>query len=171
MTEAAHEQCSEREEIVLEWGGVVDVSRARELLDHAKACLVDSRDVVVRCDALERIDASGLQILLAMRCAVEASGGRLRLAGLPAPIAASLLRAGASALAATERTAPDTGPAPDPAGVGEDASANGTASADAAPATDESAAPGEEPAADDDAPAAPSKAPAADDDTESEVVQ
>ncbi len=103
MIEATIEEASEREEIVLEWGGAVDVSRARELLDQARACVADSRDLVVQCDALERIDASGLQILLVLKRAVEAAGGHFRLGGLSAPVTASLARAGASALTATER--------------------------------------------------------------------
>ena len=102
MTEAMSERPIEREEIVVEWAGAADVSRARELFEQARACVAASHDVVVQCDALERIDASALQILLALQRAIETSGGRFRLAGLPPPITASLSRAGAHALSATE---------------------------------------------------------------------
>jgi anti-anti-sigma factor len=50
----------------LRLSGAVDVSRVRALLDAARSCGAGRSPVVIECSAVERLDAAGLQVLLAL---------------------------------------------------------------------------------------------------------
>jgi anti-anti-sigma factor len=78
--------------------GSVDVSRAAEWLSEAKRAAAKAGGVTVQCEGLERLDASGLQILLALKRAVEDRGRGFRVVGLRPHVAALLQRVGAGAL-------------------------------------------------------------------------
>jgi len=50
----------------LKLSGVVDVTRARALLDAARSCCACRSSVAIECSTVERLDAAGLQVLLAL---------------------------------------------------------------------------------------------------------
>jgi anti-anti-sigma regulatory factor len=82
------------EENVLRLEGSVDVSRAQRLLETAREREKASGDVMVECAAVERLDASAVQILLALKRSLEASGRTLRMQNVPDRIFELLLRTG-----------------------------------------------------------------------------
>jgi anti-anti-sigma factor len=50
----------------LQLSGVVDIARARVLLDAARSCCAGCSSVAIECSTVERLDAAGLQVLLAL---------------------------------------------------------------------------------------------------------
>lgn len=78
----------------LHLAGTVGVFLAEELLAAARALAVEGRDVVVRCERLEHLDASAMQTLLALRARLVAAGRVLLLADLPEAVARYLRLAG-----------------------------------------------------------------------------
>lgn len=63
--------------------GVIDVFEVPELHAVAVEAAAAARGVVVRLDAVESVDTSATQILLALRRALAADGRALRLEGTP----------------------------------------------------------------------------------------
>ncbi|MGD0679567.1 MAG: STAS domain-containing protein [Polyangiaceae bacterium] len=73
---------------VLRLEGVADVRVAARLVEIAREKLAVARDaavgdIVVACAALERIDASVIQIVLALKRALEPLGRALRMRAVP----------------------------------------------------------------------------------------
>lgn len=86
-------------ELRLALRGTVGVALAPALRARALELAEDQRDVTVACDAVEHLDATALQLLIALRRAVEARGGRFTLAGVPDAVRHYLTLAGLSGLA------------------------------------------------------------------------
>jgi len=74
--------------------GRVDVNRARELHQEVRALFDQGRDVSVDWSQVEAFDAAGLQILIALQLAMEATGQRLDVTAPPPPVARTLALAG-----------------------------------------------------------------------------
>jgi anti-anti-sigma factor len=79
---------------ILRLEGIVDVRQARRVLESAKTSLASSGEVIVDCGAVERLDASAVQILLALKRSLEASDRTLRLDGAPERVSKLLLLTG-----------------------------------------------------------------------------
>ncbi|HYD51782.1 MAG TPA: STAS domain-containing protein [Gemmatimonadaceae bacterium] len=90
--------------------GTVGVFLADELLAAARTLGAEARDVVVRCERLEHLDASAAQTLLALRKRLVSLGRVLLLADVPAAVA-RYLRLGAldAHLPATDGVIPPSG--------------------------------------------------------------
>jgi anti-anti-sigma factor len=74
--------------------GTLDVFFAQRFADVALECLDARLDTVVRCQALERMDASALQVLLALRKGLAEGGQSLWFADVSAKVRAYLEIAG-----------------------------------------------------------------------------
>ena len=84
--------------------GTVGVAAAPELRARALELAEDARDVTVACDEVEHLDATALQLLVALRRAVEARGGHFALSGVPDAVRHYLALAGLSGLATAHPT-------------------------------------------------------------------
>lgn len=93
-------------ELRLPLRGTVGVALAPALRARALELAEDARDVTVACDEVEHLDATALQLLVALRRAVEARGGRFALAGVPDAVRHYLTLAGLGGLATAHPTAP-----------------------------------------------------------------
>jgi anti-anti-sigma regulatory factor len=60
---------------------------ARSLLDRARVLAAQSSTVTVDCAELVQCDTAGLQVLLALRNALGARGGMLRVINVPTELA------------------------------------------------------------------------------------
>jgi anti-anti-sigma regulatory factor len=78
--------------------GRVTVEHARLLHERAVELRLAAGPVAVDCADVERLDASALQVLLALRVALLAAGRHLVLEHVPAALDATLRLAGAEAL-------------------------------------------------------------------------
>lgn len=67
--------------------GAWTVARAAELHERARSWADADADVVIACEALDKIDGATLQLLVALRRALAARGHSLHLDGLAAPLA------------------------------------------------------------------------------------
>lgn len=76
--------------------GVLDMSRARELWEFALDQAMTKGPVSLDCSAVERLDSSAVQILVALRRAVERQGRTFELCHLNANILEELRRAGSA---------------------------------------------------------------------------
>jgi anti-anti-sigma factor len=74
--------------------GTLDVFFARRFLDVALECLDAGLDTVVRCQALERMDASALQVLVALRKGLAGQGQSLWFSDVSAKVREYLQIAG-----------------------------------------------------------------------------
>jgi anti-anti-sigma factor len=88
--------------IVIEARGTLDVFLAQRFLDAAVHCVESNRDTRLDCASLERIDASGLQVLLALRKALTLGAHRLELVNVSPNVAAYLALAGSEQLLRAE---------------------------------------------------------------------
>ena len=86
-------------ELRLPLRGTVGVQLAPALRSRALELAEDHRDVTVACGEVEHLDATALQLLIALRRAVEARGGRFALADVPDAVRHYLTLAGLSGLA------------------------------------------------------------------------
>jgi anti-anti-sigma factor len=66
--------------------GTLDVFLAHRFADVALECLDAELDTVVRCEALERMDASALQVLVALRKGLAQKGHWLWFADVSAKV-------------------------------------------------------------------------------------
>lgn len=89
----------------LHLGGTVGVFLAEELLTTARALAAEGRDVVVRGEALDHLDASALQTLVALKVRLAAAGRVLLLADLPEAVARYLRLSGLDAHLPTDGAA------------------------------------------------------------------
>lgn len=94
--------------------GSVDVSTSQGLLALARERARSPGDVVVDCEGLQRLDAAGVQVLLALKSALEAEGYALRMTAVPDAVFALLLLTGAGE-ALVARNLHDPPPAAPPA--------------------------------------------------------
>lgn len=78
--------------------GRVTVEHARVLHERAAEVRLAGGDVAVDCADVERLDASALQVLLALRAALEVAGRGLVLEHVPAALDGMLRLAGAAVL-------------------------------------------------------------------------
>lgn len=62
------------ERLTLVFRGSVDVAAAAALRDRLLAALAEPRDVVVSLEHVERLDATGVQLVCALKHAVDRSG-------------------------------------------------------------------------------------------------
>lgn len=83
---------------LLELSGAVDVRCAAELRAAAIALARRGTDVRIDCEAVERLDVTALQILLALDAHLRAAGKHLRLTSVPAGLEDQLRAAGADAV-------------------------------------------------------------------------
>jgi anti-anti-sigma regulatory factor len=65
--------------LIIPLGVSATALEARVLVERARAAAAMGRDVVVDCTGTERCDATALQILLALRAELNASGNALRI--------------------------------------------------------------------------------------------
>jgi anti-anti-sigma factor len=72
----------------------LDVFRAQSFADAALHCVDARLDTTLDCAALERIDASALQVLCALRKALRATSRELSLVNVPESVASYLEIAG-----------------------------------------------------------------------------
>lgn len=79
---------------VLKLVGEMRPQHAAELQRAALQAVARGRDVVVRCERLQSLDLTSLQILVALREALAAHGKTLQLAELSAAAAATIALAG-----------------------------------------------------------------------------
>jgi anti-anti-sigma regulatory factor len=86
--------------------GTIDVFLAGELLEHARRAFAAAGDVRIDCAALERLDTSALQILLALQRELEEHGRRLELRAVSDQVGAFFVLGGA------ERLLPQAEPEP-----------------------------------------------------------
>jgi anti-anti-sigma regulatory factor len=73
-------------EEVLPIGSDATLRAARELLASAQGVGSNAASVVVDCVELQRCDAAGLQVLLALRAALTARGALFRIVNVPADL-------------------------------------------------------------------------------------
>jgi anti-anti-sigma regulatory factor len=73
---------------------------AAALLENARRALARAGDVTVRCATLESIDTRAVQILLALKRELAATGRSWRMVDVPEAIARQLAATGLSALVA-----------------------------------------------------------------------
>jgi len=85
---------AETGELSLELEGIVDISRADDLHAQARAMVLQSGNVTVRCAKLERVDVSGAQVLIALRRRLRGEGRDFYVADVPPNVLASLAQAG-----------------------------------------------------------------------------
>lgn len=80
----------------LQLRGVVDIFEAAEFYELAKRACQDTKAQSIRVNLaqVERLDISALQILIALRRDIEASGRALAIADVPAPLAQVWAKAG-----------------------------------------------------------------------------
>jgi ABC-type transporter Mla MlaB component len=90
--------------------GTIDVFLARELLDHARRAFAGAGDVRIDCAALERLDTSALQILLALQRELQEQGRRLELRAVNDQVGAFLAFGGAERLLLQAEPEPTTNP-------------------------------------------------------------
>lgn len=84
--------------------GAIDLFTAGELCESARACARLGLDVEVDCSSLENLDASALQILLALHRRLQQEGqSRLKMTGLSERVATYLGQAGALTLLDTSQ--------------------------------------------------------------------
>ena len=86
--------------------GALDVARAAEL--HAialESAGTVAGDVVFDCMGVERIDAAGAQVLVALGRALEARGAKLELIGLSEAVSGLLVTAGLGSVLGIGRAA------------------------------------------------------------------
>lgn len=74
--------------------GDVTVAGAGELHQAARELAGAGSDVVVCCDEVTRLDASALQVLLALRQELLAADRKLTVRGMPADVAALIRHSG-----------------------------------------------------------------------------
>ncbi|MGQ0646678.1 MAG: STAS domain-containing protein [Gemmatimonadaceae bacterium] len=74
-------------ESVLALGPTETLRTARALLDRVREAAAHSASVVIDCAELEQADTAGLQVVLALRNALAARGGALRVINVPADLA------------------------------------------------------------------------------------
>lgn len=92
-TNAAITERSERPR-TLRLSGAVDVARVRELLDAARSCAAGRSRVVIECSAVERLDAAGLQVLLALAKKLQSVNFDVRLRSPSEAVLAAVRLAG-----------------------------------------------------------------------------
>jgi len=85
--------------VAIELRGTLDVFLAQRFAEAALHCVESGLCTTLDCSALERMDASALQIVLALRNALRAKAQVLRVANVPANVAAYLELAGVRELA------------------------------------------------------------------------
>jgi anti-anti-sigma factor len=81
--------------VLLSLCGSADVGAARELKDAFTSALRPGQDVLVDLNEVERLDAAGLQLLIAVQAWVRARGGAFALALKDGPALRALEVAGA----------------------------------------------------------------------------
>lgn len=92
---------------VLALDGAVDVSAARRIREAARSCANSEGDVTVACAGLERLDAAGVQVLLALKKRLEGAGRAMHIDDVPERVFGLLLVTGAGhALVSTTLPAP-----------------------------------------------------------------
>ena len=74
----------------LQLAGLVGFAHAVDLRDRAVALASGGGDVVVDCAGVTHLDTGAVQVLLALRIAVEEQGLRFAMEGLPAELAERL---------------------------------------------------------------------------------
>lgn len=74
--------------------GVQDASVVIQLCDGARRLARAPGNVTVNCEALERLDAAAVQVLVALKRRIEASGHSLRLGNVPRSVLCVLKAAG-----------------------------------------------------------------------------
>lgn len=82
--------------VVVELRGVYDIARAREFHAQALEWCESTGDVVLDCAGAERTDTSAVQILLALKSAVEGTGRSFELRNVPDPVLTFWTSIGAS---------------------------------------------------------------------------
>jgi anti-anti-sigma factor len=80
--------------VTIELRGTLDVFLAARFADAAVHCVARNLDTVLDCSALERLDASALQVLLALQHALSAKAHRLELSKVTPTVASYLAIAG-----------------------------------------------------------------------------
>jgi anti-anti-sigma factor len=91
--------------MAIDASGTLDVFLAPRLADAALHCAETGLDTVLDCSALERLDASCLQILLGLNKALRASERSLTLRAVPPSVKTYLELAGARMLTLEEARA------------------------------------------------------------------
>ncbi|MGA2447058.1 MAG: STAS domain-containing protein [Polyangiaceae bacterium] len=83
MSEDSNVGIAERSERprTLRLSGAVDVARVRPLLDVARSCGAGGSPVIIECSAVERLDAAGLQVLLALAKKLRSANLDVKLRG------------------------------------------------------------------------------------------
>lgn len=84
--------------VVVELRGVYDIARAREFHAQALEWCKSTGDLVLDCAGAERTDTSAVQILLALKGAVEQSGRKFELRNVPDPVLTFWTSIGAAVL-------------------------------------------------------------------------
>jgi len=64
---------------IIAWGGEISVAQAEEVHDRFRAALADGRPIVVDCSAIEDVDISFIQLLIAARTSARRRGVPFRL--------------------------------------------------------------------------------------------
>jgi len=80
---------------VLRIEGVADITRAARLLETARERAAAPGDVVVDCSAVERLDASAVQVLLALKKKLAESGRSMTIQAIPERACGLLFATGA----------------------------------------------------------------------------
>jgi anti-anti-sigma regulatory factor len=85
---------------VLILSGAANPAVARHLHEAALRAAIRELPIVLQCAELERLDASCLQVLIALRTALQASGKTLSILGMTEKVEGNVRRAGAGFLLA-----------------------------------------------------------------------
>ena len=78
--------------------GQLDVAAAREVFDKLTTELSPEHDVLVHLEEVERIDAAGVQLLLALRARAQGAKRNFRTSVTDGPVKRAIETAGAKAL-------------------------------------------------------------------------
>jgi anti-anti-sigma factor len=77
--------------------GALDVARVRVLLDAARSCAAGRAPVAIECSSVERLDAAGLQVMLALAKKLRSLNLEARLHNPSDAVTAALRLAGLEA--------------------------------------------------------------------------